>query len=169
MTKKLSQKQSEIIKNFYIKKEEKLEISKEKNTIIEEIKTENNSEKLAEFIENKWFPTYRNWASCGANVWEALIDYGVEWLPTSGRDWYKWADILDKNSNFTKEALQDPYSASAWAILVYDKWYSNNSDRRNYWHVEIKTKNWFWSWWKQKTKAGLNITDWFIGFAYYLK
>lgn len=158
MTKKLTQKQKDIIKNFYIKKQE--------NTIV---KTENKSEKLAEFLEMKWYPTYRTWASCWANVWEALIDFWVEWLPKSWRHWYKWADILDKNDNFIKQELVDPNEALPWWILVYDKWFSKNVDRKTYGHVEIKTKDWFWSGWKQKSKAWLNITDWFTGFVYYLK
>jgi len=125
--------------------------------------------KLANFIESKWFPTYRHWASCWANVWEALLEFWVKWLPKSGRDWYKWSDILDKNKNFKKVILENPNDALPWAILVYDKWYSKNIDRKNYGHVEIKTNKWFWYGWKQKNKAWWWIIQWYVWYAYYLK
>jgi len=127
------------------------------------------SQKLADFLENKWFPTYKTWSKCWANVWEALIDFWVSWIPKTWRDWYKWTEILDKNENFIKIIIDNPDNAFPWWIIVYDKWYSKNELRRDYWHVEIKTNNWFWSWWKQYTKAGLNIKSGFIGSVYYMK
>jgi hypothetical protein len=130
---------------------------------------ENNWLKLANFLEYKWYPTYIKWPSCWANVWNALIDFWIQWLPKSGRDWYKWTSILDKNINFIKKSISNPNEALAWWILVYDKWFSNNLDRKTYGHVEIKTKEGYWYGWKQKFKAWWNIIDWFVGYVYYLK
>lgn len=150
----LTNLQKNRLKNFYLNRNELIKL---------------NSSKLSKFLEDKWFPRYRTWDSCWANIWEALLDFGIEWLPHSWRDWYKWTEILDKNKNFIKVALTNPSNAYPWWILVYNNWYSNNDMRKKYGHVEIKTNIWYWYGGKQKLKAWWGIVDWFIWYAYYLK
>lgn len=154
MNQKLNSHQKSIIRNYYLNQNELLKLK---------------SSRLAQFLESKWFPTYRKWESCWANVWEALIDFWIDWLPNYGRDGYKWTEILDKNKYFRKVSISDPNNAYPGWILVYDRWFSNNKMRKTYGHVEIKTNEWFWSGWKQKYKAWLNIKDWFVAYVYYLK
>ena len=125
--------------------------------------------KLANFLELEWFPTYEWWAMCGLNVWEALIDFWISWLPTSWRDGYTWSDTLDNNPSFIKKPILSPSEALPWWILVYDKWFWSNKNRKDYGHVEIKTNNWYWYWWKEKNKAWWSTLSWFTGYVYYPK
>ncbi|MDD2871682.1 MAG: hypothetical protein PHS49_06880 [Candidatus Gracilibacteria bacterium] len=154
MNQKLNSHQKSIIRNYYLNQNELLKL---------------NSSRLAQFLESKGFPTYRKGESCGANVGEALIDFGIDGLPNYGRDGYKWTEILDKNKYFRKVSISDPNNAYPGGILVYDRGFSNNKMRKTYGHVEIKTNEGFWSGGKQKYKAGLNIKDGFVAYVYYLK
>lgn len=141
-----------LVKYFLTKKDSKVDYSK----------------RFATFLVKKSYPTYRLWDTCWANVWEALIDFWVKWLPTSWRDWYKWSDILDNNTNFIKKSVSHPKKAKAWAILVYDKWYWSGV-RKKYGHVEVALWDWYWYWWKAKNKAWGGYIWWFTTYIYYIK
>jgi hypothetical protein len=122
--------------------------------------------RLANFLAKKWYPTYKDWPSCWANVWEALIDFWIEWLPTWWRDWYTWVKILDNNPNFVKKAISDPKEALPGWILVYNrgKW---RWVRAEYGHVEIVAKDWYWYWWNPKSHPWWSTLAWFTGYVYY--
>lgn len=133
-------------------------------------KKENNTNwapKLANFLEQKWYPTYKWWAMCWLNVWELLIDAWFEWLPKSGRDWYKWSNILDHNQNFIKKSISHPNEALPGWILVYDKWEWRTVNRQNYGHVEIVWNDWYWFWWRPRKRAWWSTLAWFTGYVYY--
>ena len=126
------------------------------------------AKKMANTLEAKNWPRYRSWASCWANVWEFLNEYWMAWLPSYGRDWYKWEWFLDNNENFVKVWLSSPNEALPWWILVYAKWYWRWA-RTKYGHVEIKTNDWYWYWWAEKKRAWWSVNSWFIWHVYYPK
>lgn len=125
---------------------------------------------LADFIKNEWYPRYESWASCWANVWDALLAFWMKDLPKSWRDWYKWSTFLDNNDNFIKVPISSPSEAKAWWVLVYDKWYWKTKDRQLYGHVEIALWNnqYYYGWWPHN-KPGWSTNSWFKGYVYYPK
>lgn len=124
---------------------------------------------LSNFLEEKWYPRYRTWDSCWANVWEALLKFWIKWLPTYWRDWYKWKWFLENNPNFKRVNISSPELAPDWTILVYDKWYwpKFNSKwkkilRYDFGHVEIKSDKKYWFWPNPSYKPWWSRNEWFI-------
>jgi len=138
------------------KNEIKKSISNSKNTY--------SCTSLSDFIVKKRYKAKgRN--ACGASVWDALVAFWVKWLPENWRDWHKWDDFLENRPDFIKVRISDPREANPGAILVYNKWYWSWA-RRDYGHVEIVTKDWFY-YWKFKDIPGWSAKDGFTGYAYY--
>lgn len=134
------------------------------------------SSMLAKFLMQKWYPNYVWWVNCWANVWEALLDFWMRWLPTWWRDWYKWGRILERNTLFVKRKISHPSEALPGWILVYDKWYWpkynskwKKNPRYDYGHAEIKTFDWYWYWTGPKKRPGWSTLAWFTGYVYYPK
>lgn len=130
------------------------------------------SKKLADFAERNWARTRTN--LCWKWVWDTLLKYWIDWLPTSWRHWYKWEDFLDNNSNFEKVRLNHISEAKPWAILVYDKWYWLTYARRKYGHVEIKINDNKYFYWMFDSYPGWSVNannqkSWFTWYAYYLR
>ena len=94
---------------------------------------------LASWLQQNNFPIY-NWRPnlCGLNVWEALNNFGIEWLPTYGRDGYRWASFMAERPTQFKQINTTLQDAPAWAIISYNRWVPWWSQANfDFWHVEI--------------------------------
>lgn len=95
--------------------------------------------------------------SCGASVGDALIKFWIRWLPTSGRDGYRWESFLDNRPDqFQKVAISHPDQAKPGGICVFGQWAQKGTNmRRRYGHVEIKGGNNEWySYYHSRVAAG---------------
>ena len=93
---------------------------------------------LATWLEQNQFPVYNGQPNyCGQNVGEALNGFGIQWLPSSGRHWYRWSSILAERSSQFRQVETTPQEAPAGAIISYDRNTGGSSARQQYGHVEI--------------------------------
>jgi hypothetical protein len=117
-------------------------------------------------------------------VWNAINSYfktDINW------HWYKWWDLLSNEKKFVdvsskySNPIKNP--PPAWAIISYGRTnkYINNrwkadTNRKNYWHVEIALWNseyYYWyktkhAWWYNDPRVSQLIDAWEIDVKVYL-
>ena len=135
---------------------------------------------LGDWIMKNYYKWSKN--SCGASVWNALINMWFKWMPRNWRDGYKFEGFLnDRPNQFKKVAVNNPWEVKEWWIIVYGKWARLwTSTRRNFGHVEIRWADGdFYSYYWSSKPAGSSKAaryenkdqykqdTWFIGYAYY--
>ncbi|MDA9128968.1 hypothetical protein N9J72_00630 [Candidatus Gracilibacteria bacterium] len=137
------------------------------------------SGELGDWIIENYINEGKN--SCGKAVGNALIRMGFKGLPTSGRDGYKFEQILDERpSQFEKVRVSSPWEVKAGGILVYSEGARlGTRERHDFGHVEIRGSDGkFYSYLGAIKPGGSSRTEFrnekqytedtgFIGYAYY--
>jgi len=118
-------------------------------------------------LTKEWpIDTWKN--SCGRAVRELLGRFGIEWLPLTGADGYKWddGDFLWKTNwltycgnpmRFIKVEITSPYDALPGAIINYEKGVGTGK-RREFGHVEIVGEDGQFYYYKKTDKSGWSLT-----------
>jgi len=137
---------------------------------------------LANYISERWYPVWENWAYCGKNVWEMLLEFGIYDLPRSWRHGKLWDQFCEDSRYFTKVAISNPADAKAWWILVYDEWFGPQYKwkdnkrievpRYKYGHVEVALWGGRTYFWNVASKPGWSLDaarnpEW-AGFKWYV-